>query len=158
MLFAYTVFPAASAMACDCAIYPPPEAFERSGAVFAGKVIDTGGFINPYVDFAVEKSWKSVDVDEVSLSIRGCDGMSFVVGEKYLVYAYGDEYFLSTGDCTRTATLVKAVEDFNYLKDKKTIPLHKQFFTRNVKTGLITAAFVLTLLGVGFVAMRFKKH
>src|SRR5207237_4787020 len=140
------MFSAVSVMACTCLVDEASEVFERAKAVFIGKVAGTGGWINPYVDFTVEKSWKTVSVDEITLDIKGCDIMNFVKGETYLVYVYKYKGNLNTGSCTRTTILSKAESDLKFLETKNTIPVTKTYYTRNFKTGLITAAFVLTLL------------
>jgi hypothetical protein len=89
MLVTSLLFAAGSAIACSIAVFEPPEAFERSNGVFIGQVRETGGWFNPHVVFTVEKSWKSVDSDEITLNVpTGCGGMSFVEGERYLVYTY----------------------------------------------------------------------
>ena len=158
IFFAYLFFSSNSIMACSCVVYDVPTEFKESKAVFIGKVTDTDtGFLNSYVDFRVEKSWKSVDVDEITLDIIGCDRMNFVTGETYLVYAYADGGSFFTGSCTRTREISKAEEDLNFLKDKNLIPLKPKFFTKNVITGITTAIFVLVFIGIGFLLIKFKK-
>lgn len=157
IFFVYLFFASNSVIACDCAAYDIPTSFEQSKAVFIGKVTDIG-FRDSYVDFNVEKSWKSVDVDQITLDIIGCDRMDFAIGKVYLVYAYADGSSLNTGSCTRTREISKADEDLNFLRDKNTISLKPEFFTRNMKTGLTTTIFVLVFLGVGYLLIRLKKR
>ncbi len=145
------------AMALTCVETKLPEDFERSEAVFVGKVIKSGGWINPYVDFKVEKSWKSVDTDEFTVYINSFYGENnFIEGETYLIYTYNMDGFSYTGDCSRTRKLSDAKEDLIYLENKPTISLAPKFFTRNMKTGLITGVIVFVFLGLGYVLMRFK--
>ena len=76
--------------------------------------------------FEVEEFWKGNIKREVILvtdqarfadggtSISDCD-LSFEKGERYLIYAFGDETRLQTGACTRTARLGKAKNDLRLL-------------------------------------------
>lgn len=140
--------------ALSCASFKPPENFERSEAVFIGRVIKSGGLLNPYVDFKVEKSWKSVDTEEFTVYIDSFfSAKNFIEGETYLIYTYDNSYI---GDCSRTKKLSDAQEDLIYLENKPTISLAPKFFTRNMQTGLITGVFVFVFLGLGYVLMRFK--
>ncbi len=159
LLVSYLLFAAYAAIACDCAAKQTFDAFESAEAVFIGKVTDTGGLVNPYVDFTVEKSWKSADTDELSINVTGCDIMSFKTNQRYLVYAYEDAGSLYTGSCTRTRILSDAEEDLNYLNDKNSIPVTKKtFFTRNIKTVLMTGTFVLIFLAIGSLIITFKRR
>lgn len=161
----YLILSVSPARACTCPVYEPPDAFESAEGVFVGKVVETGGLINPYVVFAVEKSYKFIDVDEVTLDVHGCGTMKFFEGETYVVYAFGEKGDLFTGDCTRTAMISRKDDamryatpekDIEFLKDKPSIPVTKTFYTRNVRVGAITAVVVLTLLGIGFLISKLK--
>lgn len=144
-------------LALTCIETKLPEDFERAEAIFTGKVIKSGGWINPYVDFKVEKSWKSVNTDEFTVYINSFyGGNNFIEDEIYLVYTYNMDGFSYTGDCSRTKKLSDAKEDLRYLENKSTISLAPKFFTRNIKTVLTTGVIVFVILGIGYVLMRFK--
>jgi hypothetical protein len=107
------------ALACDCA-WPgsPREELQRKDAVFSGEVISRD-FISAKVEFKVEKFWKGPRAKEISLKYIGSDcTYPFVVGKKYLVYAFGKE-ILETDICTRTKELDKASDDLKELGEGK---------------------------------------
>jgi hypothetical protein len=125
-----------SVAACTCAEFDAPESFERSYGVFVGEVSETGGWFNPYVVLKVEKSWKSVDSDEVTLNVNNdCGKMDFHEGERYLVYSNEYEGDFYTSVCTRTNLISFAEQDLSFLESKSTIPLRNEFFTRNTRIG-----------------------
>ena len=146
-------------VACTCVQFTPESAFQSADAVFVGRVIDKGWF-NPYVEFRVEKAWKGVIADEVTVYIEDqCGPLNFTSGESYLVYAYraqGD--YLYTTVCTKTSRLVDAEEQLIYLEGKSPVLVAKKFWNRNMRIGLITGAFILGFLGIGYVVMRIKKR
>jgi hypothetical protein len=101
------------AMACDCTRPGSPgEELQRVGAVFSGEVIraDREG-----IEFKVEKIWKGPRAKKVTMNheLSDCTYV-FVLGKKYLVYAYGKGSF-STSICTRTRRLDNASDDLKEL-------------------------------------------
>jgi hypothetical protein len=113
--------------ACDCAILTDPnlqvlvnEGYTRASAVFSGKVIKidkkpNNNFIK--ITFKVGKFWKRTLENEVVVTTTNSDedcGYNFKVGEKYLVYAYGDKDGLNADICNRTS-LLKSNKDIQAL-------------------------------------------
>lgn len=84
--------------ACSCAELPGvEEEFERSKAVFSGKVIDIRekrslkGYTTKSVLFEVTNTWKGVEQSQIIITTGqggGDCGYDFKEGEEYLVYAY----------------------------------------------------------------------
>ncbi len=107
------------ALACDCALPGNPrEELQRKDAVFSGEVISRD-FKSAKVEFEVEKFWKGPRAKKISLKYIGSDcTYPFVVGKKYLVYAFGKE-ILETDNCTRTKDLDKASDDLKELGEGK---------------------------------------
>lgn len=146
-----------NAAACDCAVFEPPEEFERSSAVFIGKVIETGGWINSYAIVKVEKSWKSVETDEVTIYTGyGCDPLELKENEVYLIYTFDDKYYYKTGGCSRTAQIADRAKDLEYLANKDTLPIKTEYLTHNVKIGVVTGILVLIFLSLGFGISRWR--
>lgn len=123
---------ASVSMACTCMHLrgDPARAFTTASAVFSGKVIEItegeaalpGGPKQLAVKFRVQKSWKLIRKDEVMVSTVNTGnlcGVSFTVGESYLVYAVGGGNKFFTDICTRTGSLLGAKEDLEYLKGRK---------------------------------------
>lgn len=117
------------AISCSCLRPPPPkEALAKSGAVFAGTVIDVKeNSIGHYrtVQFRVDKYWKGASTETAfvttALNSAAC-GYEFARGRRYLVYSYarkGQKYW-STNLCTRTAELAVAQADLTALGAGKT--------------------------------------
>jgi hypothetical protein len=107
------------AMACGCQQSGSPrEELKRVDAVFSGEVINVNW---EKIEFKVEKIWKGPRTKRISVKHR--DELSdctyvFVVGKKYLVYAFGKEV-LATHICTRTKELDKASDDLKELGEGK---------------------------------------
>jgi hypothetical protein len=114
-IFCLLALTASETLACSCA-QPNVKlekaiegAYKQSVAVFYGEVVEINR--NPEnfyvtVKFRVEKSWKNTAVKEVPIQtgLGGGDcGYSFEIGQKYLVYAYGDKNSLQTNICQRTS-------------------------------------------------------
>ncbi len=110
-LFAAT---ASENFACSCELQKEisiekqvRQAYVNSSAVFVGEVVEV--IIKPdvysvKVRFKIEKSWNKNNLKEIIISTGkggGDCGYEFVVGKRYLVYAYGDDK-LNTNICTRT--------------------------------------------------------
>jgi hypothetical protein len=97
------------------------EAFERSSAVFSGKVtkisrpfLDAVGITrsgNHRVEFAVRKHWKGAQsknaVVLTRLSGEAC-GFPFREGQEYLVYVAAGAGGIETGICTGTKSITGA--------------------------------------------------
>ena len=128
----YLVGSAGTSLACTCMHLrgDPAGAFKTAAAVFAGKVIEitegessmpASGVKELAVKFRVEKSWKLIRDDEITVftvNTSNLCGLPFRVGERYLVYAHGGKK-LSTDICTRTALLLYAKDDREYLKGRR---------------------------------------
>ncbi|MDQ5826552.1 MAG: hypothetical protein M3441_20355 [Chloroflexota bacterium] len=98
------------ALACSCGKSTPEEAFQRSDAVFSGKVISVkeqkrpgkngGSYIAHAYTFDVQASWKGVPLSRLTTyrysdfitaegwGVTGCTSEGFEVGKTYLVYAW----------------------------------------------------------------------
>lgn len=115
--------------ACSCAEMPSvEEEFERSQAVFSGKVLDVRekkdikGFMRKSVLFEVTNTWKGVEQSQVIITTGqggGDCGIDFKVGHDYLVYAneskmYGAKSLVSI-ICDRTNELSTLQEDLKIL-------------------------------------------
>lgn len=119
---------AGSALGCVCVLSPraltPEEAraalvkdFNEAFAVFTGEVVGGDTF---KVKFKVDKLWKGSLGDEIVMptgakkyedgtySVNSCD-YSFKIGERYLVFAYGESAEkMQAHECTRTKPLARA--------------------------------------------------
>jgi hypothetical protein len=118
---AATLFEVPKAHACSCVgSISPGEQFEKSTAVFAGKVadIEAGDYSNT-VHFDVERAWKGVSTTTLALTTSGSSdssGYDFEKGKEYVVYAYSsDESSLRTSTCSRTQLVAYAYDDLAYL-------------------------------------------
>ncbi|HEY6404221.1 MAG TPA: hypothetical protein VI479_22560 [Blastocatellia bacterium] len=107
------------AIACDCA-WPgtPREELQRVDAVFSGEVSSVSKEQGK-IEFKVEKIWKGPLAKRISVRYEQSDcTYLFVVGKKYLVYAYGKEIF-ETSKCGRTKEFDKASDDLKELGEGK---------------------------------------
>jgi hypothetical protein len=114
--------------ACSCLRTPNPpcRSYWNTPVIFDGIVTEfvaiednPNGFENRKAKFKVENTYKGIKTEEVDIYTGdgGSDcGFPFRVGERYLVYAYGDSNYLSTTYCARTANLKNANEDLDYFK------------------------------------------
>lgn len=125
-----------AALACTCELPRPGktlrqqvrEARGKSKAVFSGRVVEVVEHPQAFyveVKFKVQRAWKQVRTDEITIRTGrggGDCGYRFEVGENYLVYAYGsDENKLETNICQRTRRLADAGEDLKLLGNGKTL-------------------------------------
>lgn len=127
-----------SACSCELSLGKSSEAkkvknsYWKAAAVFYGKVIEITqkpGTLYVTVKLQVEKSWKNQLENEVIIQTglgNGDCGYKFEKGERYLVYAYGNENSLSTNICQRTS---ESDKDSKYL-DKIKRP---KLFSNNSK-------------------------
>jgi hypothetical protein len=92
-------------------------AFKQSAAVFSGEVLEIesgGNFFE--VRFGVDRSWKGVASEEVSVSTDATvESPHYRIGEKYLVFAGRQQGRLFTGICSRTKKLDYAQSDLDQL-------------------------------------------
>ncbi|HMS38856.1 MAG TPA: hypothetical protein PKE69_01425 [Pyrinomonadaceae bacterium] len=112
--------------ACSCMQTPNPpcRSYGNTPVIFDGIVTEfapiennQNGSQNRRAKFKIENIYKGNLKKEVEIFTGdgGSDcGFPFTVGERYLVYAYGDETYLSTSYCSRTELLEKAKEDLDY--------------------------------------------
>ncbi len=127
-IFAFLLFLNSEVWACTCIRVPPEESFERSTAVFAGRVVEKEfsksipelilrGYSSAdpvKVTFEVSEIWRGPDYKTIVLTTAVSEascGYSFREGEEYLVYAYGKENRLETGLCSGTKLLSEAQAD-----------------------------------------------
>jgi 5-hydroxyisourate hydrolase-like protein (transthyretin family) len=134
-LVALALAPGREVHACSClGEQPVCEAFGGSTAVFVGKVVgaaqqktdtDQDGNKTAYdvgaIYFAVEEAFSGVKPRSritIHSGTGGADcGYWFRRGERYLVYAYGDDKGkLYTNICTRTRLISEAAEDLPFLR------------------------------------------
>ena len=113
------------AFACSCAPPGTPlETLEGATAVFVGEVVSVeapepvDGAISTAdpvkVTFAVNTVWKGQVQPELTLTTPRMDascGYTFVIGQTYLVYAYGHSTSLETHLCTRNQPIADAADD-----------------------------------------------
>jgi hypothetical protein len=123
---------ASISLACTCLHLrgDPSTGFKVASAVFAGKVIEinqvaqSGSRIKSRilaVKFRVEKSWKLIEKDVVTVLTSDTSsmcGFTFKKGKRYLVYAHEHRNEFSTDICTRTNLFMEAKEDLEYLNGK----------------------------------------
>jgi hypothetical protein len=123
--------------ACSCEIPDRSKAFKQAKAIFIGQVIEInqvkyqedkpdGLFYAYTIKFKVERYWKGNKTSEVVvLSDQGllpCHTSKFIVGKRYLVYAYGKK-LLAPINCNRSRAVEDASEDLEKL-GKGREPLH----------------------------------
>lgn len=111
--------------ACSCVpLGTPSEALERSGAVFAGRVVSmevnrfmSSGADPVTIEFDVKTVWKGPVSRTMRLTtpvLEASCGYTFVIGVEYLVYSWdGSEVNL----CSRTQPLWEARDDLTELGD-----------------------------------------
>ena len=117
--------------ACTC-LPPPPVsvAVDEARAVFAGRIIDISTTADPTVDitakFAVSRVWKGPTdqrvIDVRTPSSSAACGLSFSVGDEWLIYAGMDERAYTASLCSRAKPLSAAAEDLAVLGEG-TVPL-----------------------------------
>jgi len=112
---------------CSCKSKPPKEAVRRlkkeSRAIFIGnvkEVIQEGG-LNLRVILEIERSWKSIQANQVTIHTSGGCMVAFEAGRKYLVYAIGQKQ-LQTNVCMRTRAIELAAEDIRLLGKSVNLP------------------------------------
>ena len=126
-----------SVLACSCALptgsvrQQVEKARKDSRAIFSGTVIEVTPVV-PYrlgvgfsVKFRVDRSWKGRISEEIAIftgSGGGDCGLSFDIGDRYLVYAFGtSDASLSTGICQRTRPIGAGAGDIKILGPGKVV-------------------------------------
>ena len=112
--------------ACTCADIGRPCESLRVPTVFIGRVIattsriDTTRWNTDGYTFLVERAYRGVARDTVTVWAGGPCGIGFVTGESYLVYAGLSDTtvasVLTTHKCSRTRRLADAGDDIAYLE------------------------------------------
>lgn len=106
------------AEACSCVMPPAPKvALGTASAVFTGKVVR----VDPAPDkhqivarFEVSRWWKgggSAHTNVSTVEAGSMCGVTFAVGEEWMIYAEGAADGLSAGLCSRTRTISEAKDD-----------------------------------------------
>ena len=136
-MLCFLLIPSAT-YACSCATGDPPFEFNRAKAVFIGQMLDGTETLSMKdgkshsieagaVRFTVEEVFKGGVANETTIEIASMSGTScgpygLKRGERYIVYAYGnekDEKTLYSGVCTRTGLVSSnyAKEDLDFLRN-----------------------------------------
>lgn len=112
------------ARACSCMRLTPAEGLSSSQAVFSGEAVsiaknESTKFGGLEITLRVEQVWKGAVPEEVKVhtaaSSAAC-GYTFVVGTKYLVYAFSDKTDpMRVSLCSRTAPIENAKKDLEFL-------------------------------------------
>jgi hypothetical protein len=114
---------ASEAFSCSCSDFSQRDAFRKANAVFTGQFISYGVIPKdadtyPTIKFKVEKMWKGEKRSEIEIATYDLNpsvcGEGFVLGEKYLVYAYGKKLVARTV-CDRSTKVEYASEDIKRL-------------------------------------------
>lgn len=171
-IFMLVSFPSITS-ACSCADLPSVEdEFERSKAVFSGKVMDIKekrsltGYTTNAVLFEVTNTWKGVEQSQIILTTGQGDGdcgYPFIKGQEYLVYADDSNMYgatsLASGICDRTDVLSTSQEELEILgagqPPIEEINLSSQF-NRNPLYIWATSAVVIAIV-VFFIVNKRKK-
>jgi len=98
-------------------------ALKQSAAVFSGEVFEIKNGPNfKEVRFRVERSWKGVDAEEVSvLEVDStAESPHYRLGERYLVFAALQNGKLFSGNCSRTKKIADAEGDLQQLGQGRT--------------------------------------
>ncbi len=115
------------AFACRCGKPTVEKSFEKATVIFSGEVIKLDEF---RATLKVKKVWKGIPKEEIIMltgttktpegyyKSSSCD-YGYVLGEKYLIYAFGSEDELKTDDCSRSKSLEYAEEDIKELEKLK---------------------------------------
>lgn len=160
--------------ACSCAELPSvEEEFERSKAVFSGKVVEVKekrslkGYTTKSVLFEVANTWKGVKQSQITITtgLGGGDcGFDFNEGEDYLVYAnestmYGTESLVSI-ICDRTNELSSSQDDIAILGEGQPPNEEVDLTSRHTGNQLYIggAVIIILIIGLFFLLKRRKKN
>lgn len=168
VFLAIASFPSTTS-ACSCVELPSvEEEFERSKAVFSGKVIDIIENQNSTksVLFEVTNTWKGVEETQIIITTGqggGDCGINFKVGVDYLVYAnestmYGEKSLVSI-TCDRTNELSSAQEDLAILSEGQPPIKDVDLTGKHEENRFYIWAAVAVAIGVAliFILRRSKK-
>jgi len=162
------------AFACPCPEIPDPlTSLKQSAAVFSGSVlnIDENGDISPVtgtsmrkVYFSVNRAWKGIERIPISVNTEKTSaacGYEFSVGNKYLVYAYGEKGNLQVSLCSRTQRLVDvSSEELANLGEPTFLPKYEDFPLFNLISDYpIPSVFALSALAglvIIYILRKFK--
>lgn len=148
------------ASACSCAELPSvQEEFERSKAVFSGKVVDieerrsVKGYTVKSVLFEVTNTWKGVEQSQIIITTgqgHGDCGYDFTKGKEYVVYAnestmYGVESLVTTM-CDLTGLLSSSQGDVEVLGEGQ--PPSEEVDLSNNGNQLYMGAAIAVVIGV----------
>jgi hypothetical protein len=141
----------------------PQEAYARATAVFVGKVLSVTTLYHPgtklagpkpyhQVKLQVEKSWKLIDRQEVTLvtenTVPNTCG-SFSPGDTYLIYAdrLNDIFFVSAS--SRTNRLTNADEDLKLLGEPRLLVGSGEFRSHHILVyGALVCGVIVLLIGL----------
>lgn len=148
-----------AAFACMCEEgVSVSDSFRDADAVFLGKaerVATRDGEVE--VKLKVEKSWKGVDTEAVTLSSRATNcHLHFEEGRSYLIFgnkAQGGKY--QDRACSHAARASDAGEQLEYLRSKTTIPLRAA--TSKDEVIVITFLLVSLFVTLGLVWQKFVR-
>jgi len=117
------------------------------------------------VELVVNSSWKGVSTTPVQIHTGyggGDCGFGFVLGNQYLVYAYGPGNELGAGICSRTAEATNTAEDLAYLSTLPKLPLTPVTLvspTFGLSIGAFAFLVVSTLFAIGiFLYARNRRN
>jgi hypothetical protein len=149
------LFPTAT-QACKCVEPPSVEKeFERSKAVFSGKVIDIrNDKNNRNILFEINETWKGISQTQIILrdELSSCS-LNFFEGESYLVYAYDFKDELTTNICDRTKELSSADEDLATL-GKGSTPTKEVDLKNKLRSPVVNYIYIwLPLVGIFIVLL-----
>ncbi|WP_174615289.1 hypothetical protein [Virgibacillus ihumii] len=171
VIFIIGSFPSITS-ACSCAELPSvEEEFERSKAVFSGKVVDIKekwslrGYTPKSVLFEVTNTWKGVEQSQIIITTGqggGDCGYKFTQGKEYLVYAnestmYGAKTLVSTM-CDRTDVLSSS-QDLEVLGEGKPPTEEVDLSAEHNGNQIYIRATVVVAIGIImlFILVRRKK-
>lgn len=157
--------------ACKCAELPSvKEEFERSQAVFSGKVLDvrekksSKEYITKSVLFEVTNTWKGGKQSQIIITTGqggGDCGFDFKEGKEYLVYAnestmYGEKSLVSIM-CDRTNELRSLQEDLKILGEGQPPTEEVDLTGKHEGSQLYLWVAVVVAIGIIFIFILFKK-
>jgi hypothetical protein len=170
VVFLSFLFSETPTYACNC-VPPvsPKEALAESKAVFAGKVVQIyetkieepglGKRPKRAVVFAVEGTWKGVDETHVVVytGFHEADcGYPFKMGQKYLVYAYGESHLFAS-ICSLTKPLAEAKHDVNELGKGKAPTKNVEVYELEEHPLIPYTVAAIMLIGVLYGVQRWRK-
>ena len=159
------------ASACSCAERPTvQEEFERSKAVFSGKVVDieerrsVKGYTVKSVLFEVTNTWKGVEQSQIIITTgqgHGDCGYDFTKGKEYVVYAnestmYGVESLVTTM-CDLTGLLSSSQKDLEVFGEGQPPSEEVNLSENDNRNKLYTGAAIAVVIGVAVAFILLKR-